>query len=59
MQQSDPSDPEKQLKLWHAPQCTRKSWQTPQFIAIPFGDTRGGIVVSATDNASGTLPTAS
>ncbi len=41
-------------KPWHTPNCTKKNWQTPQVIAIPFGDTRGG-VGSALETDTGSL----
>lgn len=60
MQPTDAPDSGQPLKkTWHAPQCTKKSWQTPQFVAIPFGQTRGGDIMSLTENNSGTLATAS
>lgn len=50
---------EKPRKAWHAPQCTRKHWQTPRFVAIEFGETLSGIVAMKTENSTGTLPTGS
>jgi hypothetical protein len=46
MQPTNPSDDEQTSpqKIWHAPQCTKKTWQTPQFVAIAFKNTNSGVV---------------
>ena len=41
-------------KPWHAPQCTKKNWQTPQVVAIDFARTGGGPVSSFPESENGT-----
>lgn len=45
-----PVSVQKAGKTWHAPQCTKKAWQTPKVVAVPFGDTRTGTFHSIDEN---------
>lgn len=36
------TEPKPIRKTWHTPMCTRKNWQTPQLVPIPFGQTLSG-----------------
>jgi hypothetical protein len=48
----DPAIPSR--KPWHTPQCTKKTWQTPNLTAIEFAETKGGYFSHVPEDSSGT-----
>jgi hypothetical protein len=39
-------------KPWRTPHCTKKTWHSPQFVAIRFGETASGFLSSKPESST-------